>query len=117
MKILKVSAVLAGLVLLGLGILFLIGALYNRSGGSVIVSVVMLGSAVFLLSLGLRKQVHRVVERRELDLSGDVNMETLKCRSCSGPLSPDALREIGGTAVVECPFCGSTYQMEEAPKW
>ncbi len=117
MKIIKVLVVLAGLALLVLGILFLIGGSYNHSTGSVIIGVVMLGAGAFLLLIGLRRQVHRVVERRELDLSGDVQMETLKCRSCGGTLSPDALREIGGTAVVECPFCGSTYQMEEAPKW
>lgn len=117
MKIMKVVIILAGLCLLGLGILFLIGGSYNGSTGTMINGGVMLLAGGLLLYLGFRKQVHRVVERRELDLSGDVNMESLKCRSCGGTLSADALKEIGGTAVVECPFCGSTYQMEEAPKW
>lgn len=117
MKIIKVVVILAGLCLIGFGILFLIGGAYNHSTGTVVNGAVMLLAGGVLLFLGLRKQVHRVVERRELDLAGDVTMESMKCRSCGGTLSPDALREIGGTAMVECPYCGSTYQLEEAPKW
>ncbi len=117
MKIIKVVIVLAGLCLIGLGILFLIGGSYNHATGTIINGVVMLAAGAVLLFLGFRKQVHRIVERRELDLSGDVSMESLKCRSCGGTLSAEALREIGGTAMVVCPFCGSTYQLEEAPKW
>lgn len=117
MKIIKVVVILAGLFLIGLGILFLIGGAYNQSTGTLVNGAVMLVVGGVLLFLVLRKQVHRVVEKRELDLSGDVSMESLKCRSCGGTLSADALKEIGGTAMVECPFCGSAYQLEEAPKW
>lgn len=117
MKIMKVLIVLAGLALLGAGLLFIIGGSYNRTTGTVIIGGLMLAVGGVLLFLGFRKQVHRVVERRELDLTGDVGMEHLKCRSCGGTLSADALKEIGGTAMVECPYCGSAYQLEEAPKW
>jgi DNA-directed RNA polymerase subunit RPC12/RpoP len=117
MKIMKVVIILAGLGLLGFGLLFVIGGSYNNTTGTIINGVLMLLAGGVLLFLGFRKQVHRVVERRELDLTGDVGMEHLKCRSCGGTLDASALREIGGTAMVECPFCGSAYQMEEAPKW
>lgn len=117
MKIIKVVVILAGLGLLGLGILFLIGGAYNNSTGTLVNGAVMLLAGGVLLFLGLRKQVHRIVERRELELTGDVTMESMKCRSCGGTLSADALKEIGGTAMVECPYCGTTYQLEEAPKW
>ena len=117
MKIIKVVVILAGLCLIGLGILFLIGGAYNNTTGTIVNGAVMLLAGGVLLFRVLRKQVHRVVERRELDLTGDVTMESLKCRSCGGTLSADALKEIGGTAMVECPYCGSAYQLEEAPKW
>lgn len=53
----------------------------------------------------------------KVDLSGDVKMETLKCQSCGGTLSSENVKMVAGAPVVTCPFCGSSYQLTEEPKW
>jgi uncharacterized Zn-finger protein len=44
-------------------------------------------------------------------------MDTLKCRSCGGALKPENITMVAGAPVVTCPYCGTTYQLTEEPKW
>jgi len=53
----------------------------------------------------------------KVDLSGDVNLETMKCKSCGGTLTSENVKMVAGAPVVTCPYCGTTYQLTEEPKW
>ena len=52
-----------------------------------------------------------------IDLPGEVGMSTIKCESCGGVLSEKDVKLVAGAPVVTCPFCGTTYQLTEEPKW
>ena len=52
-----------------------------------------------------------------IDLPGDVSMDSMKCKSCGGVLAPENVKMVAGAPVVTCPFCGTTYQLTEQPKW
>ena len=52
-----------------------------------------------------------------VDLPGNVSMDTLKCKSCGGTLAPKDVKLVAGAPVVTCPFCATTYQLTEEPKW
>lgn len=53
----------------------------------------------------------------QVDLPGDVSLDTLKCQSCGGALSAKDITMVAGAPVVNCPYCGTTYQLTEDPKW
>ena len=52
-----------------------------------------------------------------IDLPGDVNLDSMKCQSCGGVLTMDAIKMVAGAPVVSCPYCNTTYQLSEEPKW
>ena len=52
-----------------------------------------------------------------IDLSGDIDLDTLTCKSCGGHLSSEHTSLKQGALVVDCPFCGTNYQITEQPKW
>jgi hypothetical protein len=52
-----------------------------------------------------------------IDLPGKVSLDTMKCTSCGGVLSSDNIDMAAGAPVVNCPFCGTSYQLTEEPKW
>lgn len=52
-----------------------------------------------------------------IDLPNKVGMDTLKCKSCGGVLSKKDIKMVAGAPVVTCPYCGTTYQLTEEPKW
>lgn len=53
----------------------------------------------------------------KIDLPGDVKLESLKCQSCGGVLGPDNITVVNGAPMVNCPYCHTTYQLSEEPKW
>jgi len=52
-----------------------------------------------------------------IDLPGNVGMDTIKCKSCGGTLAPENVKLVAGAPVVTCPYCATTYQLTEEPKW
>lgn len=53
----------------------------------------------------------------KVDLPANVNLDTLKCKSCGGVLKPENIQMVAGAPVVTCPYCQTTYQLTEEPKW
>ncbi|KQM12041.1 hypothetical protein AOA80_04720 [Methanomassiliicoccales archaeon RumEn M1] len=49
--------------------------------------------------------------------SGQLEQKRLTCRSCGAPLEDKDLKVVQGGIMVTCPYCGSVYALEEAPKW
>jgi hypothetical protein len=112
-------------------ILILFGVLYLWSipaaGSSQIVSRLIVG----VVSLAIGVVIIWVVSTRgpapvqqitqqvdlQLEMGGDVNVEKLKCQSCGAELSKDSVSLVQGAVMINCPYCGSTYQLTEEPKW
>ena len=82
------------------------------------VGVILLAAAGALIWLALQQpkpSVTTVVQK--IDLSGDVKLANLTCRSCGGTLSKESVAVKAGAVFVNCPYCGAAYQIEEEPKW
>jgi hypothetical protein len=114
-----IAYIVAGILIL-FGVLFLLG-----SGGAsgqlswIPIGIILIGVAFGLIWFASRKPKPEtpVNVTYQVDLSGDVNLETMKCRSCGGTLTSENVKMVAGAPVVTCPFCGTTYQLTEEPKW
>lgn len=82
----------------------------------VIVGVVLLGAAGALVYL-FRVQAKSTTVVQKIDLSGDVSLEHMTCRNCGSTLTAKSVRVEAGAVFINCEFCGTSYQIEEAPKW
>lgn len=117
--------VAAVLILIGLGLAVIIGLSYIVQGitGTGLVFVIIgllfiVGGAYMIYQAG-RGKMGAVTENVTLkvDLPANVSMDTLKCKSCGGSLTMDNIQMVAGAPVVHCPYCGTTYQLTEEPKW
>jgi hypothetical protein len=119
--------ILIGVAAVFFGIIFIWGSFSptGQSGWitsgliSVIIGLVMIGGGAFLISLAGRGKMGAVTENVTLkvDLPANVSMDTLKCKSCGGSLTMDNITMVAGAPVVNCPYCHTTYQLTEEPKW
>lgn len=97
-----------------LGCLFVIG--YQGHVGRLIIGVVLIGAGVVLFATTrLRPKETTVVQK--IDLTGDISTQELKCKNCGSTLTNKSVAVRAGAIFISCEFCGTQYQMEEAPKW
>ena len=83
------------------------------------VGVLFLAGGAGLVYLAMRGQKTEVVQQvtMNVDLPGDTKIEELKCKSCGGVLTAKDVTMVNGAPMVNCPYCGTVYQLTEEPKW
>jgi len=119
----KIIAYIFAAILIFFGVLF-IWATFSPDGqiGWLVVGVISVGIGFGLIWFAARKGPTESAATGEnvtlnIDLSGDVNLDTMKCKSCGGVLTMDAIQMVAGAPVVSCPYCNTSYQLTEEPKW
>lgn len=114
----KIIAYIAAALFIGLGALFILSAFGSTpQPQNIITGIILVGIGFGLIIVASRKKPGEQEVKLEIDLSGDVNLDTLSCKSCGGQLSSEHIAMIAGAPVVSCPFCSTTYQLTEEPKW
>jgi hypothetical protein len=114
----KIVFYIVAAALFVIGLIFIIAGSYPLMPGRLIVgSILLLGAAALIIASRLQPQVREMKVSQTFEVAGDVSLEKLTCRSCGGALGKENISLKDGALFVECPFCSTTYQMEEDPKW
>jgi hypothetical protein len=103
----------------------LLGAAGGAQGVSGVGSVAILLGAIALVGgivmviFAARKTKQETAQNVtvKVDLPGETKIEAMKCRNCGGSLTADNIKLVNGAPMVNCPFCGTVYQLTEEPKW
>ena len=120
-RILSAFLVFLAIFLIVLGGIFVIAS----SVETVAVGVVLFVMAVLLLYVVYRNEKIEAAKPKminqtfnvQMSGSGQLEQKQLTCRSCGAPLTDKDLSVVQGGVIVKCPYCGSVYALEEAPKW
>jgi hypothetical protein len=116
----KIIAYIIAAILIFFGVLFIWGSSgQGGSPGDIIIGIISVGIGLVLIFWAARHpaKADQTNVTLKVDLPGNVSMDTLKCQSCGGTLSPNDIKMVAGAPVVTCPWCHTTYQMTEEPKW
>jgi len=122
MTALRIIAYIAAAILIFFGVLFIWGAFSPEGSPAwIAIGLISVGIGFGLIWLGSRFKPSPTAGEQNvtlnIDLPADVNLDTLKCQSCGGALTTDDITMVAGAPVVNCPYCGTTYQLTEEPKW
>ncbi len=122
MTAIKLITYIAAAILIFFGVLFIWGA-FSPSGsvGWVPIGIISVGIGFGLIWFASRRKPAtggaETNVTLNIDLPANVELDTLKCQSCGGALHTDNIKMVAGAPVVDCPYCGTTYQLKEQPKW
>jgi hypothetical protein len=122
MTAIKIIAYIAAAILIFFGVLFIWGAFSPQgSTGWIFIGLISVAIGFGLIWFGSRqKPAAQAGEENvtlNIDLPANVNLDSLKCKSCGGVLSAKDIKMVAGAPMVTCPYCNSTYQLTEEPKW
>ncbi len=119
-----ISGFVIAAILLFFGVLYILGSGSPEYGDPgwlttgvvlVVIALALVGGGIVLVLATRPKPPQEIVQK--IDLSGDMGMAKLKCKNCGAELDKNSILVKEGAIFVSCPFCGSTYQMVEEPKW
>ena len=82
-----------------------------------IFGILIIAGGAAMIVAAQRGTKTEVIQQVKIDLPADTKVEQLTCRNCGGALKPENIKMIMGAPMVECPFCGTSYQLTEEPKW
>jgi hypothetical protein len=121
MSAIKIIAFIAAAILIFFGVLFIWGA-FSPQGQVIwiLIGLISVGIGFGLIWLAARRGPASATGNNvtlKIDLPANVNLDTLKCKSCGGSLTMDNVQMVAGAPVVNCPYCKTTYQLTEEPKW
>ena len=118
-----VGYVISG-ILIFFGVIWLWSAFASDTGGNpigrLVVGVILVGIGLaIIVAIKLRepKPEQKVVVEQKIDLSGDIGLEKLQCKNCGAELDKKSITLAQGAIIVSCPYCGTSYQIVEEPKW
>ncbi len=121
MSAIKIIAYIAAGILIFFGVLFIWGAFSPQgSVGWIVIGLISVGIGFGLIWLVSRSKPPTEAAESvtlQIDLPANINLDTLKCQSCGGSLTLDNIQMVAGAPVVNCPYCKTTYQLTEEPKW
>ncbi len=113
-----------------IGVLLIIWGLINlyslaapgatNATGRIIIGVVLMGiggGLLFMIPRWESRRPEQIEMSQKVDLSGNINAQKLKCQNCGADLDKNSVTVKAGGIFVNCPYCGSTYQITEEPKW
>jgi Na+/melibiose symporter-like transporter len=118
----RIIAYIIAAILIFFGVIFIWGA-FSPEGqsGWILIGLISAGIGFVLIWFAsrLRAASQQAGEQviLNIDLPANVNLDTLKCKSCGGALTMDNIKMVAGAPVVTCPYCHTTYQLTEEPKW
>ena len=116
----RVIAYIAAAILILFGVLMMIGATDPQQGslGWIPVGIILICVGFGLIWFAGKRAKSEATELiQKIELSGEVDLETLTCRNCGGALSSDNVKLVAGAPVVSCPYCNTSYHLAEEPKW
>jgi hypothetical protein len=116
----KIVFYILAAVLIFFGVLFIwaaFGPAFNP--GDFITGLVSVLIGLVLIWLAGRQKKAGDVQNVnvKIDLPANVQLDQFTCKNCGGALTTDNIKLVEGAPVVTCPYCGTTYQLTEEPKW
>jgi len=75
----------------------------------------IIGIAVIIGIYFVTRKPKTVIQR--LEVSGQMKGASITCPNCSASIDANQIKIVSGVPYVKCPYCGTTFEVTEEPKW
>ncbi len=117
MKITTILGAIGVAFLFLLGLLFAMAASIEQTTTRLIVSfaLFLLGFALAYATYVSARKPTKIIQ--QLEISGQMKAASIKCPNCSASVDASRIKIVSGVPYATCPYCGTTFEVTEEPKW
>ena len=115
MKIIAVLGAIAVAVLFFFSVIFALASAYDPQR-------LVTSALLFIIALAIVFGIYYTTRKpktviQQLEVSGQMKATSIKCPNCGGSVDANLIKIVSGVPYVTCPYCGTTFEVTEEPKW
>ena len=117
MKIITILGAVAVAVVFFFAVIFALAASVQATLTRLVTSgfLFVIGVAIIVGIYYTTRKPKTVIQR--LEVSGQMKAASIKCPNCSASVDPNRIKIVSGVPYATCPYCGTTFEVTEEPKW
>ncbi len=117
MKLIAVFGAIAVAVLFFFAVIFALASTVAASSTRLVISgmLFIIGVAVIVGIYYTTRKPKTVIQH--LEVSGQMKSASIKCPNCGASIDANKIKIVSGVPYVTCPYCGTTFEVTEEPKW
>ena len=117
MKIITILGAIAVAVLFFFAVIFALAASVQATLTRLVTSGILfvIGVAIIVGIYYTARKPKTVIQR--LEVSGQMKAVSIKCPNCSASIDANRIKIVSGVPYATCPYCGTTFEVTEEPKW
>jgi predicted Zn finger-like uncharacterized protein len=122
MRILPILGGVAAAVLFFFAIIFALASSYVGLTPAAAQSRVLTSAILFIVGIAVVTGVYLITRKpktviQNVEMSGQMKAAQIKCPNCGGNIVSSQIQINQGVPYAKCPYCGTTFEVAEEPKW
>jgi predicted RNA-binding Zn-ribbon protein involved in translation (DUF1610 family) len=116
-KIVTVLGAIAVAVVFFFAVIFALAASVQATLTRLVTSGILfvMGVSIIVGIYYTTRKPKTVIQR--LEVSGQMKAASIKCPNCGASIDPNQIKIVSGVPYATCPYCGTTFEVTEEPKW
>ncbi len=122
MRILPILGGITATILFFFAVIFALASSYVGLTAQAAQSRVLTSAILFIVGLAVIVGIYYVSRKpktviQQLEISGQMKAAQIKCPNCGGSVDANQIKIVSGVPFIKCPYCGTTFEVTEEPKW
>jgi predicted Zn finger-like uncharacterized protein len=122
MRILPILGGVAAAVVFFFAVIFALASSYVGLTAQAAQSRLITSGILFIIGIAIIVGIYYTTRKpktiiQHLEISGRMAAAQIKCPNCGGSINADQIKIVSGVPYVKCPYCGTTFEVTEEPKW
>ena len=122
MKLIAVLGAIAVVILFFFAVIFLLASAAQNLPSDQRTSRLIVGALLFIIGMAIIVGIYYTTRKpktviQQIEVSGQMKAAVIKCPNCGGAVDANTIKIVSGVPYATCPYCGTTFEVTEEPKW
>jgi DNA-directed RNA polymerase subunit RPC12/RpoP len=121
-KIITLLGAIAVAVLFFFAVIFALASSASTVTAQIAQTRLLISGMLFIIGIAIIVGIYYTTRKpktviQRLEVSGQMKAVSIKCPNCSASIDANSIKIVSGVPYATCPYCGTTFEVTEEPKW